>query len=137
MSKCLIISQGLPPPESVVKSVGRICEITDECLTRGARNEIHICDSNMNGSSEREVISRHQSDNKNLAVCTAAVTVGRGFYPNNEILGEFSGIPPLSRIRNTRCSLVNDCDLSLGEVICATHENSKYCQALPDLLNYS
>ena len=38
--------------------VGWGCEIADEWLTRGARNEIHICDSNMNGSSEREVISR-------------------------------------------------------------------------------
>ena len=42
----------------VLAKVGRHCEIADEWLTRGARNEIHICDSNMNGSSEREVISR-------------------------------------------------------------------------------
>ena len=45
-------------------SVGRHCEIADEWLTRGARNEIHICDSYMNGSSEREVISRRYADTK-------------------------------------------------------------------------
>ena len=44
--------------------VGRHCEIVDECLTRGARNEIHICDSNMNGSYEREAISRRYADNE-------------------------------------------------------------------------
>ena len=44
--------------------VGRHCEIADECLTRGARNVIHICDSNMNGSSEREAISRRYADNE-------------------------------------------------------------------------
>ena len=38
--------------------VGWGCEIADEWLTRGARNEIHICGSNMNGSYEREAISR-------------------------------------------------------------------------------
>ena len=43
-----------------------LCEITDECLTRGARNEIHICNSNMNGSSEREAISRHYPNNETL-----------------------------------------------------------------------
>ena len=47
---------------TAVVTVGRHCGITDECSTRGARNEIHICDSNMNGSSEREVISRHYAD---------------------------------------------------------------------------
>ena len=44
--------------------VGRHCEIADEWLTRGARNIIHICDSNMNGSSEREAISRRYADTK-------------------------------------------------------------------------
>ena len=44
--------------------VGRHCEITDKWLTRGARNEIHICDSNMNGSSEREAISRRYPNNE-------------------------------------------------------------------------
>ena len=44
------------------KQVGRHCEITDECPTRGASNEIHICDSNMNGSYEREVISRREAE---------------------------------------------------------------------------
>ena len=44
--------------------VGWGCEITDECSTRGASNEIHICDSNMNGSYEREVISRRQPNNE-------------------------------------------------------------------------
>ena len=43
-------------------TVGRHCEIADEWLTREARNEIHICDSNMNGSYEREVISRRYVD---------------------------------------------------------------------------
>ena len=47
-----------------ISIVGWACEITYECLTRGARNEIHICDSNMNDSSEREVISRHQPNNE-------------------------------------------------------------------------
>ena len=42
------------------------CEIADEWLTRGARNEIHICDSNMNGSSEREAISRRYADNETI-----------------------------------------------------------------------
>ena len=44
--------------------VGWGCEIADEWLTRGARNVIHICDSNMNGSSEREAISRRHADTK-------------------------------------------------------------------------
>ena len=44
--------------------VGRHCGITDECPTRGASNEIHICDSNMNGSYEREVILRRYADNE-------------------------------------------------------------------------
>ena len=44
--------------------VGWGCEIADEWLTRGARNEIHICDSNMNGSSEREAISRRYPNNE-------------------------------------------------------------------------
>ena len=45
-------------------NVGRDCEITDEYSTRGASNEIHICDSNMNDSYEREVISRRYPDNE-------------------------------------------------------------------------
>ena len=49
--------------ETVFK-VGRHCGITYECLTRGASNEIHICDSNMNGSYEREVIPRRYADTK-------------------------------------------------------------------------
>ena len=50
-------------------AIDRHCEITDECLTRGASNEIHICDSNMNDSYEREVISRPKalSSRKNPA----------------------------------------------------------------------
>ena len=44
--------------------VGWGCEIADEWLTRGARNEIHICDSNMNGSYEREAISRRYPNNE-------------------------------------------------------------------------
>ena len=44
--------------------VGRHCEIADEFLTRGARNVIHICYSNMNGSYEREVIPRRYADTK-------------------------------------------------------------------------
>ena len=48
------------------KQVGRHCEITDECPTRGASNEIHICDSNMNGSYEREAISRRYADNESV-----------------------------------------------------------------------
>ena len=40
------------------EAISRHCEITDEYSTRGASNEIHICDSNMNDSYEREVISR-------------------------------------------------------------------------------
>ena len=44
--------------------VGWGCEIADEWLTRGARNEIHICDSNMNGSSERKAISRRYPNNE-------------------------------------------------------------------------
>ena len=46
--------------------VGWGCEIADEWLTRGARNEIHICDSNMNGSYEREAISRRYPNNEKL-----------------------------------------------------------------------
>ena len=49
---------------SQATKVGRYSEIADEWLTRGARNEIHICDSNMNGSSEREAISRRYADNE-------------------------------------------------------------------------
>ena len=48
---------------SEAAKVGRHCGITDECSTRGASNEIHICDSNMNGSCEREVILRRYADN--------------------------------------------------------------------------
>ena len=48
--------------------VGRHCEIADEWLTRGARNIIHICDSNMNGSSEREAISRRYADSETKEV---------------------------------------------------------------------
>ena len=44
--------------------VGWGCEIADEWLTRGASNEIHICDSNMNGSYEREAISRRYPNNE-------------------------------------------------------------------------
>ena len=40
------------------EAISRHCEIADEYSTRGASNEIHICDSNMNDSYEREVISR-------------------------------------------------------------------------------
>ena len=56
--------------------VGWGCEIADEWLTRGARNEIHICDSNMNGSSEREAISRR--------------------YPNNETYYSISLLPSIA-----------------------------------------
>ena len=45
-------------------NVGRDCEITDEYSTRGASNEIHICNNNMNDSYEREVISRRYPDNE-------------------------------------------------------------------------
>ena len=47
--------------KSETEAITRHCEITDECLTRGASNEIHICDSNMNDSYEREVISRREA----------------------------------------------------------------------------
>ena len=50
--------------KSETEAITRHCEITDECLTRGASNEIHICDSNMNDSYEREVISRRYPDNE-------------------------------------------------------------------------
>ena len=40
------------------EAISRHCEITDEYSTWGTSNEIHICDSNMNDSYEREVISR-------------------------------------------------------------------------------
>ena len=50
--------------KSETEAISRHCEITDECLTRGASNEIHICDSNMNDSYEREVISRRYPDNE-------------------------------------------------------------------------
>ncbi len=53
---------------SEAAKVGRHCEIADEWLTRGARNIIHICDSNMNGSSEREAISRRYADSETKEV---------------------------------------------------------------------
>ena len=40
------------------------------------------------------------------------------------IEGKYNTNIPLSHIRNTRCKLVNDCDLSLGEVVSAIHENN-------------
>ena len=62
--------------------VGWGCEIADEWLTRGARNEIHICDSNMNGSYEREAISRRYPNNENSIQS----------YPSPEFLNSLSFI---------------------------------------------
>ena len=62
--------------------VGWGCEIADEWLTRGARNEIHICDSNMNGSYEREAISRRYPNNEKSIQS----------YPSPEFLNSLSFI---------------------------------------------
>ena len=56
--------------------VGWGCEIADEWLTRGARNIIHICDSNMNGSSEREAISRRYADNETIISWIPSLSLG-------------------------------------------------------------
>ena len=56
--------------------VGWGCEIADEWLTRGARNVIHICDSNMNGSSEREAISRRYADNETIISWIPSLSLG-------------------------------------------------------------
>ncbi len=62
--------------------VGWDCEIADEWLTRGARNEIHICDSNMNGSYEREAISRRYPNSEKSTQS----------YPSPEFLNSLSFI---------------------------------------------
>ena len=90
----------------------------------------------MNGSSEREVISRRYPNNETDldakshrgedAESVTGKCIVTHFSPRErkrlaKIL-QFS--IPLSHILNTRYPLVNDCDLSLGEVSSTIFENS-------------
>ena len=70
--------------------VGWGCGIADEWLTRGARNVIHICDSNVNGSSEREAISRRYPNNEKSIQS----------YPSPEFLNSLSFIKKFYPVLN-------------------------------------
>ena len=146
--------------------VGWGCEIADEWLTRGARNEIHICDSNMNGSYEREAISRRYPNNEieilsvsevmkefsllGRADCSLSAQEAHGgiepaehsvdpLIANNQaelergLEGKYNTNLPLSHIRNTRYTLVNDSDLSLGEVVSSiqSYPSPEFLNSLP------
>ena len=112
-------------------NVGRDCEITDEYSTRGASNEIHICDSNMNDSYEREVISRRYPDNetdldakmqrgkeaKSVSEIKDDKLVGWVFQPNNETDLDVGIAMPTYKIPS--CSAVSL--LGIGETSDAYH----------------
>ena len=132
--------------------VGWGCEIADEWLTRGARNEIHICDSNMNGSYEREAISRRYADNETdsdakMPRGIEAKSISRKMYchaflsegekvavraeqvtDTREGLSQISSLqnPPLSRISNAHWCSQRTATSSLGEVSSIIFENSCY-----------
>ena len=82
--------------------VGRHCEITDKWLTQGARNEIHICDSNMNDSYEQEIISRHEVllSRKNPAYL---------LYNTGKLKGIAFKVVPISQLAGWAARFVNGC----------------------------
>ena len=114
----------------------RHCGITDECPTRGASNEIHICDSNMNGSYEREVILRRYADNETK---TFSVTETRKEFSllgrersrlskanygyERGVENKYNTIPPLSRISNTHYRSQRTAPSTLGEGSVVTYES--------------
>ena len=118
--------------------VGWACEITDECSTRGASNEIHSCNSNMNDSYEREVISRHQPNNETVFESEHMLHIlsegekevvneqERILQPQERGWQKFLQIflIPLSRSSNTHLAFAKNFDLSLGEVSVTVHDNN-------------